>query len=334
MTNIFHGKNILVTGGNGTIGSEIVRKLLPYEPKVVRLLSNDENGLFTIQQELKSYTNVRFLVGDIRDKDRVRRAVENIHFVFHAAALKHVGLCEYNPFEAVKTNVLGTQNVIDMAMAENVEKLITISTDKAVSPISVMGATKLLAERLTISAYHYVGPRATILSCVRFGNVLDSRGSVVPIFREQIIGGGPVTITDPDMTRYVMSITKAAELVLKVAEISQGNEIYILKMPALRIGELAEVMIEELAPRYGYDPAAIKIKVTGKIDCEKDHEELLTEDEAASAYETEDMFIILPQDDYLKCKRELTKRYTIIDCKLLSKAEIKEMLSENLSYLL
>ena len=331
MSEFFKNKRILVTGGNGTIGSEIVRKILRFEPQVVRLLSNDENGLFTMQQELKSFSNVRFLVGDIRDEDRVRKAVENIHFVFHAAALKHVALCEYNPFEAVKTNVLGTQNVIDMAMAENVERLITISTDKAVSPINVMGATKLLAERLTISAYHYVGPRTTILSCVRFGNVLDSRGSVVPIFREQIRAGGPVTITDPAMTRYVMSITKAAELVLKVAEISQGNEIFILKMPALRIGELAEAMIEELAPRYGYDPATIKIKVTGKIDGEKDHEELLTQDEAANAYETEDMFIILPQDNHLRDKRELTKRYTPIDCKLLSKAEIKKMLKEKLN---
>jgi len=173
---------------------------------------------------------LRFLVGDVRDKERLQHAVENIDFAFHAAALKHVPLCEYNPFEAVKTNVLGTQNVIEVAMEGEVEKLITISTDKAVNPVNVMGATKLLAERLTISANYYKGLRKTAFSCVRFGNVLDSRGSVIPSFREQIRKGGPVTLTEPNMTRFVMSIPRAVDLVLKAAEIARGGEIFIFKM--------------------------------------------------------------------------------------------------------
>lgn len=335
MANIFQDKNILVTGGTGSIGSEIVRKVLQYEPKVVRVLSNDENGLFNLEQELQSCPNVRFLVGDVKDKERLRRAVEGIDFIFHAAALKHVPLCEYNPFEAVKVNVLGTQNIIEVAMEEEVEKLIVISTDKAVNPINVMGATKLLAERLTVSANYYKGWRKTVFSCVRFGNVLDSRGSVVPLFKEQIKAGGPVIITDPDMTRFVMSISKAVDLVLKAAEVARGGEIFIFKMPALCIGDLAEVMVEELAPRYKYAPKSIKVEISGKRAGEKICEELLTEDEAINAFETEDMFIITQAGERRVPKKRAAKEYrSDRDTILLTKEEIKELLRENLPQLL
>ena len=186
----FGDKRILITGGTGSIGSEILRKVLQYDPQVVRVFSIDEDAQFNLQQELGDRPNVRFLIGDVRDRERLGMAGEDVDIIFHVAALKHVPLCEYNPFEAVKTNVLGTQNVIDVAMKGEVDKLITISTDKAVNPVNVMGATKLLAERLTISANHYKGSRKTAFSCVRFGNVLYSRGSVVPLFREQIRKGG------------------------------------------------------------------------------------------------------------------------------------------------
>jgi len=330
MVNIFRGKNILVTGGSGSIGSGIVKKVLQCEPEVVRVLSNDENCLFDLEQELQGYSNLRFLVGDVRDKERLQHAVENIDFVFHAAALKHVPLCEYNPFEAVKTNVLGTQNVIEAAMEEEVEKLITISTDKAVNPVNVMGATKLLAERLTISANQYKGLRKTVFSCVRFGNVLDSRGSVMSSFREQIIKGGPVTLTEPNMTRFVMSIPKAVELVLKAAQIAQEGEIFIFKMPALRIADLAEAMIDELAPQYGYNPESIKVKISGKRAGEKIYEELLTSDEAINASEIEDMFIITPAAKNQDSKRISAKAYrSDQDGILLAKQEIKEILRES-----
>jgi UDP-N-acetylglucosamine 4,6-dehydratase len=332
MTNVFQGKNILVTGGTGSIGSEIVKTVLQHKPEVVRVLSNDENGLFSLEQELKEYTNTRFLVGDIRDKERLRKAVEGIDFIFHAAALKHVPLCEYNPFEAGKTNVLGTQNVIEVAIEEEVEKLITISTDKAVSPTNVMGATKLLAERLTISASFYGGLRRTIFACVRFGNVLDSRGSVVPLFKEQIKGGGPVTITHPDMTRFVMSIPKAINLVLKTAEIAHGGEIFIFKMPALRIHELAEAMIEELAPQYGYDPESIGVEIRGRRAGERIFEELLTNDEAIRASETRDMFIITQVANKQEHNKISFKKYrSDNEAVLLTKDEVKEMLKESLS---
>lgn len=330
MANVFQNKNILVTGGAGSIGSEIVRMVLTFSPKAVRVLDNDETGLFELEQELQS-GRLRPLVGDVRDKERLRRAVEGTDIVFHAAALKHVPLCEYNPFEAVKTNVLGTQNLIEVAMEEEVEKFITISTDKAVNPVNVMGATKLLAERLTTSANYYKGWRRTAFSCVRFGNVLDSRGSVVPLFREQIKEGGPIAITDPDMTRFVIGIPKVVDLVLKVVEIAQGGEIFIFKMSALRISDLAEVMIEELAPRYGYAPKSIKVEISGKRAGEKIYEELLTEEEAMNTSETKDMFIIIQAAETQESKKISAREYrSDRDAILLTKEEIKEMLRENL----
>jgi UDP-N-acetylglucosamine 4,6-dehydratase len=330
MANIFRDRNILVTGGSGSIGSEIVKRLLQYEPKVVRVLSNDENCLFNLERELQGRSNLRFLVGDVRDKERLRRGVENIDFVFHAAALKHVPLCEYNPFEAVKTNVLGTQNLIEVAMEQEVEKLITISTDKAVNPVNVMGATKLLAERLTISANYYRGFKKTAFSCVRFGNVLDSRGSVVPSFREQIRKGGPVTLTDPDMTRFVMSIPRAVALVFKAAEMAKGGEIFIFKMPALRIGDLAEAMIEALAPQYGYNAGSLKVEISGKRPGERIYEELLAADEAMNASETQDMFIISPAARNQEGKKMSGKNYrSDQDGILLAREEINEALRES-----
>jgi len=322
----FKDKKILVTGGTGSIGSELVRKLLEYNPKVIRILSNDENAQFDLEQELKEYDNVRFLVGDIRDKERLKMASEDIDLVFHAAALKHVPLCEYNPFEAIKTNVIGTQNLLEVAIDEEVEKVITISTDKAVNPVNVMGATKLLAERLTIAANYYRGLRKTVFSCVRFGNVLGSRGSVVQLFERQIRNGGPITVTSPNMMRFVMSPQRAIELVLKAAWMTKGEEIFIFKMPALRVGTLAEVMVEKLAPKYGYDPRSIEMRVIGKRKGEKLYEELMTEDEATNAYETEDMLVVLPHPPDKNYKKISIKRLTSRDTGTLGKEEIGKLL--------
>lgn len=300
MENIFKDKNILVTGGTGSIGSEIVRFVLKYNPKVVRILSRDESKQFELEQEIGHYENVRFLIGDIRDKDRLYRAFEGIDIVFHAAAMKHVPACEYNPFEAVKTNVMGTQNVIDAAIKNDVEKVIAISTDKAALPISTMGATKLLAEKLIINANFYRGHRKATFSCVRFGNVMGSRGSVIPLFEKQIQNGGPVTVTNPEMTRFMMSIPKAVDLVFKAIKLSQGGEIFILKMPVMKLGDLAKAMIEHLAPKYGYTSDEIQINNIGIRDGEKMYEHLMSEEEAQYAYETEDMFIIVPQSMFSK----------------------------------
>ncbi len=336
MNNFFAKKTILVTGGCGSIGSELVKQLLMLNISKVRIFDHDENALFHMQQELESYNNVRFLVGDIRDRDRLKLAMDGIDIVFHAAALKHVPSCEYNPFEAIKTNVLGTQNLIESAMEKGVDRVVTISTDKAINPVNVMGATKLLAERLTSSTYYYKGAKKTIFSSVRFGNVLNSRGSVIPLFREQI-KKKEITVTDPNMTRFVMSIKQAVSLVLKAAEIMHGGETFILKMPAMKLGDLAHSMIEEIAPKYGILPANVKIKIMGARVGEKTHECLMTEDEAKNALETKDMFILLPlllvpnmttaKFSYKGAKAASTKLYDSKSVRLLTKEEIKKLLA-------
>lgn len=290
----YRGKTILVTGGVGSIGSFLVRELLKLEPSSVRVLDNNETGLFDLEQALQS-DKIRLLVGDIRDKERLAVAMEGVDIVFHAAALKHVPLCEFNPFDAVKTNVIGTQNVLDAAYNQGVEKVVTISTDKAVNPSNVMGATKLLAERLTVSANSYRGHKRSVFSCVRFGNVLNSRGSVVPLFSKQIHNGGPITVTHPDMRRFFMDIPSAAQLILRAGMLSSGNEIFILKMPVARIMDLAEEMRMLLAPKHGFNPEDIPIEIIGIRNGEKIDEELLILDETSCAYESDDMYLVIPK---------------------------------------
>jgi FlaA1/EpsC-like NDP-sugar epimerase len=319
----YENKVILVTGGVGSIGKEIVKTLLNFNPKAIRVLDINETALFELENELNS-NKIRCFIGDVRDKDRLKRAIEGVDIVFHAAALKHVPLCEFNPFEAVKTNVIGTQNLVEVAMDEKVEKFITISTDKAVNPVNVMGTTKLLAERLTISANLYKGDRKTAFSVVRFGNVLNSRGSILPLLKEQIKKGGPVTLTHPEMTRFIMSINEAVRLVLKACYLAKGGEIFILKMPSVRIRDLIEVVIEELAPKYGYNPEDIKIEIIGKRPGEKLYEELIIEEEIYKLKDLGDMFIVYPYGVNENKNNKII--YNSKDAKFLNKNEIKRIL--------
>ncbi len=324
--NFYENKTILVTGGVGSIGSEIVKHLLDTDPEVIRILDINESKLFEFEEEINS-RKIRTFIGDVRDKDRLKKAIEDVDIVFHAAALKHVPLCEYNPFEGVKTNVDGTQNLIDVSLDEEVDKFITISTDKVVNPINVMGATKLLAERLTTSANLYKGERRTVFSVVRFGNVLNSRGSLLPTIKKQIKNGGPVTLTDPEMTRFVMSIEEASRLVIEATEKARGGEIFILKMPALKIKDLIEVIIEELSPKYGYSPNEIEIKKIGKRAGEKMHEELMTEEEDHHAKEIEDMFVVFSKNSFKNEEGDSPEfSYRSDETKLLDKDEIKKIL--------
>lgn len=291
----FNGKNILVTGGTGTVGSEIVRQLLKYKPKVIRIYSRDETKQFDLKNQLREHgKKLRFLIGNIRDEKRLYRALEGIDIVFHAAALKHVESCEYNPFEAIKTNIIGTQNVIEASIDLGIEKVIMTSSDKAVNPSNVMGASKLMAERLMTAGNYIRGGKDIIISSVRFGNILGSRGSVIPLFEQQIKAGGPITITEPSMTRFIMSLSQSVNLVFKATELAKGGELFIPKMPAFQLKDLAEGMIEHLAPRYGHSTEQIEIKTIGAKPGEKYHEELMTKEEESRALETEDMFIVLP----------------------------------------
>jgi len=294
MKNQFSEKKILVTGGTGSIGSEIVRQLLPLQPEVIRIFSRDETRQFFMQQELRDYDNLRFLIGDIRDKERVDMAMQEIDIVFHAAALKHVPSCEYNPFEAIKTNVNGTQNLIKSAIENKVEKVISISTDKSVNPINVMGATKLLMERLIVSANYSMGKHKTKFACVRFGNVLGSRGSLLDLFKDQIKKGHVVTVTNPDMTRFFMSVSDAVGLMFKTTELMIGGEIFILKMPSAKLGNFVKIAVEEIVANSDRKQQKIQIERIGIRPGEKMHEELMTTDEASRAKELEAMYIILP----------------------------------------
>lgn len=275
---MFKAKRILVTGGTGSIGSEIVRQLLKLQPKQIRIYSRDESKQYHLQHELadadKKRQMLRFLIGDIRDKDRLDRAFRDIDIVFHAAALKHVPFCEDNPFEATKTNVYGTQNVLDLAIDHNIDKMIAISTDKAVYPNTFMGITKLMMERLVVSAANYSGRPKIKFSVVRFGNVINSRGSVIPLWIDQIKSGKPVTVTDKKMERYFMSIEDAVRLVFVAATMMIGSEIFVLKMPKINIHDLAQEVIR----RFGNGEAS-KIKIIGAREREKMDERLYTDTE-------------------------------------------------------
>ena len=329
-------KRILVVGGTGSIGSSLTRTLLGLKPSVVRVLSNDENGLYEMQRELGERSDLRFLMGDVRDKGRLDFALRDIDIVFHAAALKHVPISEYNPFDVVQTNVVGTQNLLEAAIMRGVEKFVFISTDKAVNPASTLGASKLLCEKLVIDAASYRGPKLTAISCVRFGNVLATRGSVMNLFLSQIAKGGPVTVTDKAMTRFVMLQEEATALLLKSAEISRGGEIFVLKMDGLKIIDLAKAMIEEYAPKHGFRPESVKIQEIGVRPGEKMYEELMTEDEASRSFESEDLYVILPSYDatkgYKGFKPAKLTRYTSKDVKLLSSEALKELCRKAIAY--
>ena len=325
------GKMILVTGGTGTVGRKLVKRLLEYEPQVIRIFSRDEHKQFEMQEELKEVNpdRLRFLLGDVRDRERLLRAMEGIDIVFHLAALKHVPACEYNPYEAVKTNVLGTQNVIDCAIEQNVSSVIYASTDKAASPTNTMGASKLLAERLVSSASQWKGPRQMRFFSVRFGNILNSRGSVVPLFYKQVEAGRPITVTEPNMTRFFMDVDRAVELILKSLTMARGGETFVFKMPVLRIGDLAQAV----ADRAG---KGAKIDIIGLRPGEKLYEELMSEEEGVRALETDELFIILPYHldasnmitYYPGAARARLQGYRSDEANIISIDEIKSMLAK------
>ncbi len=321
LNDYYKGKRVLVTGGCGSIGKKIVAELLKYDVEIVKAFDNNETGLFDLELDLKS-PKLKTVVGDVKQLDGLKRVFRDVDIVLHAAAYKHVPSCEYNPMEAVETNVAGTQNIIDAALVCDVEKVILISTDKAVNPVNVMGATKLLAERVMISSNVYSGENGTKFACVRFGNVLNSRGSVIPIFKKQIKKGGPVTITDEEMTRFIMNIHEAAKLILDAVSIAEGGEIFILKMPAVKVTDIAEVMIEYYAPKYGYNPEDIETKLIGMRVGEKLNEDLMNPNEIYHAEEIDDLYIIHRDT----VENHLDFIYNSSEIELLSKEEVLEIL--------
>lgn len=288
-------KRILVTGACGTIGRELVRQLLE-ERRIEELvaLDNNESELFFLEQTFQQHCHAHFFLADVRDRDKLGRKMKDIDVVFHTAAFKHVIMCERSPLEAVQTNILGVHNIIYAAMENSVERVIFTSSDKAVNPTNVMGTSKLMGERLMTAANSNFKGKGPIFTSTRFGNVLGSRGSVIPIFREQIRKGGPVTLTDPDMTRFIMSIKEAVRLVIDSAQIACGGEVFVTKMPVIRIRDLAEVMINELAPVYGHQPQDIEIRIIGTKPGEKMYEELMSDEETRRSWELDLYFVVIP----------------------------------------
>jgi len=325
---MFDGKNVLITGGSGSLGSALTRKILESDVKAIRIFSRNESKQLEMQNEIND-PRVRFLIGDVRDLDRLAMAMENVEVVIHAAALKHVPVVEYNPFEAIKTNILGTQNVIHACLKENVETAICIGTDKAVAPYNTYGSTKHLMERLFVTASNYLNPEQhkTRFICVRYGNVLGSSGSVIPKFIEQAKADKPISITDSTMTRFNITMNQAIDLIFKAIENGFGGEIFIPKLKAYKLDILRDTIIDLLNSKSTTEKIPVR-------PGEKFHESLISQDELRNTFENDENYIIIDaitQDNILKkwknlVPTNLTERYSSDKVDILTKDELKEIL--------
>ncbi|MGD6894405.1 UDP-N-acetylglucosamine 4,6-dehydratase (inverting) [Bacillus infantis] len=276
------GKTILVTGGTGSFGKKFIRKILKQDVKKVIVFSRDELKQYEMAQEFTD-SRIRFFIGDVRDKERLYRAFDGVDVVIHAAAMKHVGACEYNPFEAVKTNIHGAQNIIEAAIDRGVQRVIALSTDKAASPVNLYGATKLASDKLFVAANSYAGDKDTRFSVVRYGNVVGSRGSVVPYFKK-ISETGKLPITDERMTRFWITLEQGVQFVLDNLERMHGGEIFVPKIPSMKVTDLAEAIAPEC-----------EIEYVGIRPGEKLHEAMITEDDARRTLEFKSYYIIQPE---------------------------------------
>ncbi len=284
---MLNNKSILITGGTGSFGKAFTLYVLEhYTPKKIIIYSRDEYKQFIMQNELKKYKDrLRFFIGDVRDRERLTRALEGVDYVIHAAALKQVPACEYNPAEAIKTNINGAQNVIDAALDAGVKKVVALSTDKAVNPVNLYGGTKLVSDKLFIAANAYAGSKDISFSIVRYGNVAGSRGSVIPFFHNIIKNGGKeLPITDYRMTRFWISLQEGVELVVKALEEAKGGETFISKIPSFKITDLAEAMLP-----------GCSMPEVGIREGEKLHEIMVAAEDSLTAYEYDKHFIVYPQ---------------------------------------
>ena len=323
---MLENKKVLITGGTGSLGSALTERLLKTGVDAIRIYSRDE--LKQTQMETKfNDKRLRFLIGDIRDKARLEKAVEDINIVIHTAALKQVPVIEYNPFEAIKTNVQGAQNLVDACLEKDVEFALAIGTDKAVSPFNTYGATKLLMERLFVSANYHKGKNKTKFSCVRYGNVLGSRGSIVPKFVEQIMSGKKVTITDPNMTRFNITMDQALDFIFRVMKNSFGGDVHVPKLDAYKVGDMKDVVLELLNAKTEMEKIPIR-------PGEKFNEILINEHEIRNTYENKDDDYVIYENqsfygpEYIPNteKTKLSTDYSSDKVKVVSKEELKEIL--------
>lgn len=302
-------KTVLITGGTGSFGKQFTKMLLEkYNPKKIIIYSRDEfkqdimKKDFTMKYPDK-VEKLRFFIGDVRDKDRLQRAFKDVDYVIHAAAMKQVPACEYNPFEAIKTNINGAQNIVDACLDCGVEKVIALSTDKAVNPINLYGGTKLVSDKLFISANSYRGEKGTVFAIVRYGNVSGSRGSVIPFFRELLNSGiTELPITDDRMTRFWMTLDDAVNLVVKALDESKGGETYVFKNPSYKITDVVEAMNEGGG-----------INIVGIREGEKIHEVMITSDDSRTTYDYGDHYVIYPNYIWWTKEQYLKKGGKLID---------------------
>lgn len=323
---MFENKTIFITGGTGSWGNELTSQLLEKNPKQILIYSRSELHQVTMQRKFNN-PKLKFLIGDIRDHDRLVECTKGVDYIFHLAALKHVPVCEEQPYEAIKTNIVGTKNIIEAAKLNRIKKVIDVSTDKAVDPLNLYGMTKAIGERLIIQAN--LEPSDTQFVCIRGGNVLGTNGSVVPFFADQIRRYKKISLTDKRMTRYFLTLKQAIHLLFKASEESHGGETFVMKMPSCKIADLAEVMVEELSKE------PVQIQETGIRPGEKIHEVLVSRYESPLTYQYDnDYYVILPQlkiDDLESKYNHLSKvafeEYSSND-QLMSKDDIQKMLKD------
>lgn len=325
------GKNILITGGTGSFGNQMVKELSNYKPKKILIYSRDEDKQHNMKQRLRSqpiFKNLKFVIGDVRDYDRLFAATKDIDVVFHAAALKQVPTVETHPYEAVKTNVIGAYNMMRASVARKVKRVVAISTDKAVKPVNAMGITKALQEKIILS--EDITKDGTIFCCVRYGNVLGSRGSVIPLWDMKIERNKPLPITHPEMTRFMLTLHQAIQLVFYSLKYAKGGEIFVKKAPATKIEELAKAYAELKSKKKNYPVEYIGIRPGEKI-----HEILVSQEEKRHATEEKDHFVIHKEDEFdtksIK-KLDTLEEYSSATVEHLSKNKLKELM-KNLKWI-
>lgn len=330
---LFTGKTLLITGGTGSFGNAVLNRFLQTDIKEIRVFSRDEKKQDDMRHEFQARMpecaeKIKFYIGDVRDLPSVRSAMRGVDYIFHAAALKQVPSCEFFPIEAVKTNVLGTDNVLSAAIDEGVKSIVCLSTDKAAYPVNAMGITKALEERVAVAKSRNVDPEKTKICCTRYGNVMCSRGSVIPLWISQIKAGDPITITEPAMTRFIMSLQEAVDLVLFAFENGVSGDILVQKAPACTIETLAKAVVELFDPGH-------EIKVIGIRHGEKMYETLLTNEECANAIDLGDFYRVpcdkrdLNYDKYFKegnVERNTLTEFNSNNTKILGVEEVKEKL--------
>lgn len=330
---IFKNKTLLITGGTGSFGNAVLNRFLDTDIKEIRIFSRDEKKQDDMRHEFQAKmpeasNKIKFFIGDVRDLASVKNAMHGVDYIFHAAALKQVPSCEFFPIEAVKTNVLGTENVLTAAIEEGVKSVICLSTDKAAYPVNAMGTSKAMMEKVIVAKSRTVDPEKTKICCTRYGNVMCSRGSVIPLWIEQIKAGNPITITEPSMTRFIMSLEEAVDLVLFAFENGTSGDILVQKAPACTIEVLAKAVTELFAPGH-------EIKMIGIRHGEKMYETLLTNEECANAIDMGEFYRVpcdkrdLNYDKYFKegdVERNILTEFNSSNTELLDVEQVKEKL--------